>query len=318
MHNRLRPFLAILLSLIIVISGSTLMARDIHEKAGTTAFPFLRINVGARAVGMGGAFTGLADDASALYYNPAGMTSLEENRFILGYHNYVVDIQSGFVGGIWKLNDNSSLGAYASYLNFGEFIEADQQGNQSGETFGGGDILLSVGYARRLSYKVEVGGTVKMIYETLDEYSASGIAVDLAAKYSGDRRRFSAGIMVQNLGTQLSSLGEETYDLPLTFRGGISYKPVGLALILASDVIMPLDSRMDIAAGLEYYELKPFYIRAGWNSFGTNFRTADSKDNWAGLSVGVGFDVNQFNIGYAFQAGAELGDMHRITFTGAL
>ena len=318
MHNRLRPFLAILLGLIVVMSGSTLLAGDIHEKAGTTAFPFLKINIGARAVGMGGAFTGLADDASALYYNPAGMTSLEGNRFILGYHNYVVDIQSGFVGGVWKLNDNSALGAYASYLNYGEFIATDQQGSETGETFGGGDLLVSVGYARRLSYKVEIGGTVKMIYETLEEYSASGMAVDLAAKYSGDRRRFSAGIMVQNLGTQLSTLGEEEYDLPLTVRGGISYKPIGLAMILASDVIVPLDNQIDIAVGIEYYELQPFYIRLGWNSFGTNYRTADSDDNWAGLSVGVGFDVSQYNIGYAFQAGAEFGDMHRITFTGNL
>jgi long-subunit fatty acid transport protein len=294
------------------------MAREIHEKAGTKAFPFLKINIGARAVGMGSAFTGLADDASALYYNPAGMTSLPGNRFITGYHNYVAGIQSGFVGGVWTLNDKSALGAYASYLNYGEFIEADQQGNQSGETFSGGDVLLSVAYARRLSYNIEIGATAKAIFETLEDYSSNGMAVDLAAKYSSDRRRLSVGVIVQNIGKQIEALDSLEYDLPLTVRGGISYKPVGLALILASDLIVPVDSRVEVALGVEYYEMKPFYLRLGWNSFGTNFRTADSDDNWAGLSVGVGFDVSQYNIGYAFQAGAELGDMHRITFTGSL
>jgi len=318
MNTRPKKNLILIAILMLTLVGGTLPARDIHDKAGTSAFPFLKINIGARAVGMGGAFTGLADDASTLYYNPAGMTSLEGNQYILGYHNYVVDIQSGFVGSVWQLNDNSAFGAYASYLNYGDFTATDIQGSATGETFSGGDLLLAVGYARRLSYNFEIGGTAKFIFESLDEYSATGAAVDLGLKYSGDRRRFAAGITVQNLGTQLSALDDEKNDLPLTVRGGISYRPIGLALILASDLIVPVDNNPDIALGVEYFELKPLYIRLGWNTFGTNYRSADSEDSWAGLSVGAGFDIKPFNVGYAFQSGAELGDTHRITFTRGL
>jgi len=76
----------------------TVSARGINSNVGTSAFPFLKINIGARASGMAGAFTGMADDESALYYNPSGIAFLEGKRFILEYHNYFADLQSGFVG----------------------------------------------------------------------------------------------------------------------------------------------------------------------------------------------------------------------------
>ncbi|MFH1686858.1 MAG: PorV/PorQ family protein [bacterium] len=314
MSKRIVIFVALALMAFSPIAG----ARDIHSKAGTSAFPFLKINVGARAVAMGGAFTGLADDETALYYNPAGIAGMEHKRFVLGYHNYFVDIQSGFTGFIFPLDETNSLGAYVSYLNYGEFTATDSRGDATGETFGGGDLMVAFSYARLLSNRFRIGGSAKFIYEKLDEFSASGAAVDLGAKYVDDRERLGLGLMVQNLGAQLSSLGQEKFDLPLTFRGGLSYKPVGLPLTLVADGIAPVDNNFDIAIGAEYHELKPFYIRLGWSSFGSNYKAADSKDAWAGVSLGFGLDVQKFHIGYALQSAADLGNTHRITFTGTM
>lgn len=308
---------ALALILIVGLIWGSASAATIHSQAGTSSFPFLKINVGARAVGMGGAFTGLADDESALYYNPAGIVSFETDRFIAGYHNYFVDMQSGFLGYVHKQHQDLALAGWISYLNYGNFTRTDQAGTILGD-FGGGDLLLAVSAAVRRGPSISYGATVKFIFESVDEYSAVGIAADIGIRYSHLRDRLSLGLAVKNLGTQLSSLGDEKDRLPLTVRGGIGLRPRGLPLTLAGDVILPVDNNVVLAVGGEYWELRPFYFRLGWNSFGSNYRTSDSEDSWAGLGLGVGFDLRNMQISYAFAPGAELGDSHRITLTGSL
>ncbi len=311
-----RYILSVTLATILVFAGIIPgAAKDINSGAGTSAFPFLKINISARAVAMGGAFTGLADDESSLYYNPAGIASFEEKRFILGYHNYVADMQSGFVGYIHSFDASKSAGFYAAYLNYGDFTETDEFGNTIGE-FSGGDFLLGASFAMRKNTYFSFGATAKFIYEKIQEFSATGLAVDIGGKYTADRNRYSLGLMVQNLGMQLSALGDEKEKLPISFRAGGAYNPRGIPLTLSADLILPVDNDLIFAFGGEYLALKPFYARLGWNSFGSNFRAGDSDDKWAGFSAGVGFDVKRLQISYAFSPSADLGESHRITLTG--
>ncbi len=305
---------AVVLALCLVASPR---AASINKNAGTSSFSFLKINPGARAVAMGGAFTGLADDELSFYYNPAGLSGFENRRVIGDYISYFADMQSGMVGYAAPIGVDHVVGFHISYLNYGNFTETDLSGNTLGE-FGGSDILFGVTGAMRYRYNWQFGATLKFMYEKIQDYSATGLATDLGARYSRNRDRMSFGLMVQNLGFQLSSLGTDTDKLPLTFRGGGAVRPTGLNITLAADVIVPVDNSPVIAIGGEYFELKPLYIRLGWNSFGSNYRTADSQDSWAGLGVGVGFDIKEFQISYAFAPGAELGDTHRITFTGGI
>jgi hypothetical protein len=86
---------------------------------------------------------------------------------------------------------------------------------------------------------------------------------------------------------------------------------------------MPIDNDLDFAVGGEYYELEPFYVRLGWNSFGSNYQAESSGDNWAGMSVGIGFDIKSLggilknaHLSYAYSPAADLGESHRITLTG--
>ena len=298
-----------------VLSTAGLARADVHSSAGTSGFAFLKINTGARPVGMGGAFTGVADDESSIYYNPAGLISFEASRYVLEYHNYFVDMQSGLVGFIRPLSEDRAMAFHVSYMNYGDFDETDKLGNQTG-TFSGGDLVLAGSYAMRRGYRLSLGVTAKFIYEKIQEYSATGVAVDLGLRYTSDRGRYVGGLMIQNLGTQLSSLGEEKDPLPTTLRAGGSAQPKGLPMILAADVIVPFDNDIDFAFGAEYVELKPMLLRVGWNSFGSNYKAEDSEDGLAGLAFGVGFEHKGMQLAYAFTPGADLGDSHRITLTG--
>ncbi|MBN1211436.1 MAG: PorV/PorQ family protein [candidate division Zixibacteria bacterium] len=310
-------YLLTALALILCILVTSAAAKDINTRVGTSSFSFLKINVGARAVGMGGAFTGLADDESALYYNPSGIASLEGRRFIAGYHNYFVDLQSGFVGYIQQLSERQFIAGYINYLNYGDFIKTDELGNvDPNGTFGGGDLLMAATFAVKYNDQFMFGVSGKFIYEKLESYSATGAALDLGGKYTSDRGRYQAGVAIQNLGFQFSALGEEKNDLPLTVRGGLAVKPKEIPVMFTGDLIIPIDNNPIYAIGGEYLDFKPFYIRMGWNSFGSNYRTADSDDKWAGMSFGVGFDHKELHLSYAFSPGAELGESHRITLTG--
>lgn len=303
--------------LIIFFIPISLSASLINSKAGSSAFSFLKINISARAVAMGSAFTGLADDESSLYYNPAGITVYDEQRIIVEYHNYFTDIQTGFIGFIKNSGKKGNLGFYLSYLNYGDFTKTDQSGNILGD-FSGSDILFGVSYAYRYNYKYSIGMSGKLIYEKIEEFSASGIAIDIAAKYCSDRRRFNIGIMLQNIGFQFSSLGVDKHRLPMMIRSGVSYKPIGLPLSLSSDLVFPIDNDIYLALGGEYDNFKPFYIRLGWNSFGSNFQTLESSAGWEGISIGFGLDIDRMQISYAFTPAENLGDSHRITLTRGL
>lgn len=327
MQAQIRRLIAVTAICIVLLPAGSVLARDANAGAGTSSFPFLKINVGARAVAMGGAFTGLANDAQSLYYNPAGLTTMPGDNFVAGYHNYFEDLQSGMVGYV-RQGSIGSLGAQISYLNYGDFVKTDQAGTVLGD-FSGGDLLFGLSFARSYNQTISYGVTAKYLYEKLEEYSATGIAFDFGVRYETEeldsrgfdrKNKFTAGVMLQNLGTQLTALGSDSakYSLPLMLRAGGSAELEGLPLLFSGDLILPNDNDLHVAVGAEYYELKPLYIRAGWNSFGSNYKADDSEDSWAGLSFGAGFDLRGYHVAYAVQLAGDLGEGHRITLTGGI
>jgi hypothetical protein len=293
-------------------------AGEDNSKAGTRVFNFLKIQVGARPMAMGGAFTGVADDEASLYYNPAGIAGLEGRRFMAGYHNYVFDMQSGFLGYVHPLGEDRKIAVYINYLNYGEFIRTDDNGVEDGTTFSGSDILFAAGYAMAVNQNIFAGGTAKLIFEKIDTYSASGVAVDLGARYVINDGNGSFGLMMQNLGTQLSTFVEdgEKDPLPLNFRLGASRRLKGLPLLIALDVVIPTDNDIYFAIGSELLNLRPLYLRLGWSSFGSNYKTGTGKDDLAGFSAGFGVEYRRMQISYTLTPEAELGTSHRITLTG--
>jgi len=266
---------------------------------------------------MGGAFTGLADDESALYYNPAGIAGLEGKRYIAGYQNNVFDMQSGFAGYIHPLGENKKLAIYLDYLSYGEFIRADADGNEEG-TFGGSDLLLGFAYAMNLKDELQIGAALKIIYEKIDVYSSHGFAVDFGVRKSFNYGAGSFGLMIQNAGVQLSGFttDSEKDPLPLRFRAGGAMIPRGLPLRLAGDVVLPADNDAYFALGMEFLAVEPLFLRLGWTSFGSNYKTGMSGDDISGFTFGFGVKYSKMQLSYAISPQAEMGTSHRVTITG--
>src|SRR6266852_2891154 len=98
----------------------------------STAYPILSVGVGARAVGMGESFTAVADDLSALHYNPAGLGQLKSTQLSLMHDSY---LDGGFydtLGFAYSLGDSGTLGLGLNYLNYGSIDQRDALGQLQG------------------------------------------------------------------------------------------------------------------------------------------------------------------------------------------
>ncbi len=306
-----------------------------NPKAGTTAYSFLKVGTGAKSQALGGAFVGLADDETALYYNPAGLTAKGEsyelyddlldkpedlaaqNRFTASYLNYLLDFQYGFIGYIRNLDDRSAAGISAAYQNYGSFDRLNSSGDLIG-TFGASDMALSLSYSRRVMPRLSLGASGKLIYQRIDEYSSDGLAADLGLMYllqeDGSTR---IGLALTNFGVQLSGLTESHKDpLPTKIALGMSHALRGLPLVFASEAGKPIDNDYYLAMGLEVITLKPFFLRVGWTTAGRDYKIGNDNDTIAGFAGGFGYSYKKYTMDYSYSSFADLGSVHRITLSG--
>jgi hypothetical protein len=294
--------ISLLLSLVVIIALAT-SAEAINSKAGTAAYTFLKIGTGAKSQAMGGAYVGLADDATALYYNPAGLTVLDQeslvydellnkplnaplqNRFTASYINSLLDFQFGYVGYVREIDSVSALGASVSYQNYGTFTRLDATGVEQG-TFGASDFAFGLTYSKRFAPRFSAGVTGKCIYEKIDNSSSNGLAADLGLMYQltpdGSTR---IGLALTNLGAQLKGLSQTHKDnLPTKIAGGISHQLKGLPFLFSGEIGKPFDNDIYASLGTELVSLKPFFIRLGWTTQGKDYKVGANNDALAGFS----------------------------------
>ena len=288
------------------------------SKVGTTAYSFLKIGVGARSQAMGSAFVGLADDESALYFNPAGILQLNGRSFIFSYNNYLTDIQSGFVGYVHHYSDKIRLGAWIDYMNYGSIVETDSTGKRLG-TFGAGDLALGLTYAQSFSPILNLGATGKFIFGKIQDYSSDAVALDLGLLLRFKDQRSRLGLVVRDLGIQLKGYTESHKEsLPTVFELGFSHHLRGFPLVFSFDSAKPIDNDYHFDFGGEYLGFEPLFLRVGWTSFGENFKTESDKDKLGGFSGGFGLLWKNYRFDYAYSSYAELGGTHRITVSGKI
>jgi hypothetical protein len=292
---------------------------SINKNAGTTGFPFLKLGVGARAIAMGGAFTAVASDPATLYYNPAGTINLGEKQMMAGYHNYVLDIQSGFLAVTLPLKDKYRMGFFIDYLNFGNFNETNTAGEVTGE-FSGGDFLLGANFAAPVYERLSAGINLKFMTERAAGYSAEAMSTDIGFFYRFGDDLTAVGLSINNLGFVLSGFSsgdvtEHKDDLPLSIRAGVAHSLRELPVIASLDAVWPNDNDLYVNVGLEVYKLQPLFLRLGYSTFGENYKTESNSSELGGFSFGFGVDVEEFHISYAFVPYLDLGTSHRVTIT---
>jgi hypothetical protein len=306
------------------------------QNPGTTAAPILQVPLGARAVGMGGAFTGLADDGSALYYNPAGLSALDSREFsvmvLKGWEDERVEhIQAltpvpwGFVG------DYASLGASGLFAQHGDIevnrTNADGSFMRADTIDAGGDVVASLGYSERVMnfevrswdremYRVDnfLGISGKYIRSTLAQtYSASTVAGDIGYLIRIPDAGIGVGFSLLNLGPGMRFVSERD-PLPVSARAGFSYSP------RLPDSSQPGSQALIFCADSEYLPQERVW-RANmggeytmWRTFSTRLGYQFNRD-LMGLTFGFGVQWRGIHIDYAWALSEAVSDIHRFGLT---
>lgn len=278
--------------------------------AGESA-EFLKLGVGARAQGLGGAYTSLADDLSALHYNPAGLSLLNKRELGVTHAELPSDTRYDFLG-YAQPTRYGTLSAGALYVNRGKIQGRDGQGREIGG-FGASDMALSLGYAKSLTSALGLGGTFKYVSSAIAEASASSFALDLGSQYreSLGPGKASVGLALQNLGPG-RSLVSGSEPLPLTLAAGTGYRlPVGLTLALDYKH-RPYARSSELGVGTEYALIPSLAVRAGYSGLGAK-SSGSALKSLDGFAAGFGVKARGYSLDYSMTPFGELGQVQRLS-----
>jgi len=305
-----RPWVLVLAAVFILTPSYYLMA------ALNSGAAFLKIGAGARPAAMGGAYTAMADDVNAIYYNPGGLGNLTRRELGATHAQWLLDTKFDFVG-YAQPTKRGVFGMGVTRLSAGTF-EGRDANRQASSGFEAADTAYTVSYARSLaglaaSGRVALGGNVKLLKSQIGTYSAQTVAFDFGAHYEARSRPVRMGFSVLNLGKGMKFL-DQVDPLPLTLAAGAAYR-LGGALNLAVDVRREVyDKRTDIGIGTEYALLPSFSVRAGYASQFSQARgSGGGLSAMGGLGAGVGLNLRNWRADYTFSPFGELGNVQRLS-----
>jgi hypothetical protein len=265
--------------------------------------------LGARADALGRAYAAPADDAAALYWNPAGLAYLERTEVSFAYgapFGEVGDVSLGDAvvakpliysmgeeaGGAGSLG---TLAAAVAYRRAGGIVEANEEG-PTGRTFADTDVELYLGYAHALGNKGAFGLALKNVTRKVADYSDSGFGLDAGGTYK-PFARFTVGAVLRNViapNVRLKALKDAP---PLTLELGAGYDLFGV-VSPAAFVAITREAFYDYGAGVEITPVKYIALRGG-------YYTGDERPR-----AGLGLALGDFRFDYAMRIGGPLGDSH--------
>lgn len=329
-----------LVALFIVLIPIQLLAQNV-SKVGTTAAEFLQIGVGSRATGMGGAFVAVSDDASSLYWNPAGIASIEENEIIASHSEWITGLDFNYVGAVFNFKKVGTVGFALTMLSVPEMLvrtEVFQDGN--GETFDAADMAFGITYASNVGERFSVGGTLKFIQQRIWHTKANAIAIDLGTKFKTD---FLGGMVIgatiYNFGSDMKMQGRDlrtfvdpdpisegnndripvnfetdSWSLPLNFQFGIAFEPLKTPMhniLIAIDALHPSSNYESINVGGEYGFQKRVFLRGGYEALFL-------KEVESGFNAGLGVHQKLSSgllakLSYGYKTLGRLGNIHSLT-----
>jgi len=273
------------------------------EDAGTSVLPLLRTSVGPRPSAMGECFVGLADDATGVYWNPAGLGQSRNTEFFLSHNEWFMGFRDEYA--------SMAIAAGGGRLGIGlvysgtSGIEAWDADNMPLGNYGTHTGFANVAYGHSVGENCFLGGSAKFLYDKLGWVSGYGGCADFGF-LARPWKFLGAGISFQNLGWGMY-YSNGTYRLPMTCRAGLSVQQWGFRLLTEAEV--PLWGRPCFHFGGEYVPFSALAIRAGYR---TGPQDIASLGSMSGMSLGMGLNIGGFSLDYAFAPYGKLGQVHRL------
>jgi hypothetical protein len=299
-------------ALFVAVLPAQSFATEPFAKVGTYSLQFLKIGVSARGSAMGGAFTAISNDATATYWNPAGMVDITRTDISLSYTWWPADINLNYAAGAFTLPFvPGTWGVRARALTMDpQVVRTVFLPQGTGEEFDAGDMSFGLSYAKFFTDKFSSGATVHFIHSGLAEKSVNTFGFDFGLIYRVGLWGLRLGMLIQSLG------GEVDYDdrsskMPTMFKVAMAATPYSQGVNSLQGVFEfthPSDNQERINLGAEYGFNQFFFLRGGYNF------NADSE----GLAAGMGLRIDtsqtsDLTFDYSWNDYDFLGDVHRIS-----
>ncbi|WP_435416576.1 type IX secretion system protein PorQ [Polaribacter aestuariivivens] len=297
---------------------------------GENVYEFLNLTTSSRQVALGGEVLTLLDDVNQPIWNPSTINSNLDNHLSVNYSSYLAGINIGSVSYAREISRRfGTIQSNISYLNYGSFIEADEQGNETG-TFNASDIAVSLGYSYNIPYtNFFLGANIKFINSNISNFSSFGIASDFGILYYSPYKPFSVTLVVRNFGTQIKSFNGQNERLPFSVALGGSYQleyvplkwygtitnlqewnisienPSNQTTDLEGNVTNENIGFFDNALrhfviGAELFPESLINLRVGYNFRRAAELKLQNARTFSGISVGFGIKMNRFKFNYAY------------------
>lgn len=312
-------------------------------KVGTTAAQFLKIGAGARALGMGGTAVALDGDVYSAYWNPgslARVTSAGEATFT--HADWLADVSYDFAAAALNIEGFGTFGVSVTSLGVPEdLVRTEDHPEGDGRQWGANSFAFGVSFGRALTDRFAIGTTFKYIHESIWNESSQGVAFDVGTIYTTQFNDMKIGASISNFGTKLklegsdlsfnntpggefgqgpqnipSTYQSDSYDIPLTFRIGVSMDAVKTEKIRATvavDATHPNDNAEYVNSGVEVAFDEMFVGRIGYKSLFL-------PDSEQGLTWGAGLRYEMspsttVKLDYAFAKYGRLSNVQYITLS---
>jgi Type IX secretion system protein PorV len=293
------------------------------QRAGISTAQFLKIGVGGRASALGDAFVAIANDASALYWNPAGLSQFQDNEIFFSHNKWVVDINHDFLGAVYHLDPTNTFGIAVTSLSMKDMpVTTEYAPFGTGEYFGYGDLAIAVSYSRKMTDQFSFGGTVRYIEETLDKLKMRGVMIDLGTYYWTGLGTTRFAVTVSNFGNQLAPDGRvvlvgkrevsqwQSFSPPTIFRIGFAFEPFEddfNKITTAIQLNHPNDNSENVSTGIEYSWKNMFFVRGGYKF------NVDEQNYTFGAGLKAPISIAEFTLDYAYSNFSRLGSAHRFS-----
>jgi hypothetical protein len=272
-----------------------------------TGFRFLELGVGGRPSAMGEAYTSIAMDATAVYWNPAGLARMQGIEVSLAHAEWFEGVRHEYVGAGMRMGRHAIGGSFSGVFA-GSMDRRDGRGRQIG-TYGYYDMAAAFSYAYEAHHDIWVGGTLKYLREGIDQHSGNGFATDFGFQWATPWEGVMAGAALRHLGPGITVNAEET-KLPTVLQGGFSFRrrllSSGGTILVSVEARKSREDDTNLLYGADYIFPQGISVQAGYRS------GMDSAD----FSFGARLSRGMYTFSYAYVPYSDLvdvGDTHRLS-----
>lgn len=293
----------------------------VNAQDGEKVFRFLDLPNSVRSDALGGTnVSAIENDISLVFQNPAALGKEMDMNANVNFMSYIADVKVGSAIFGKSIRDANSFAVGVNYIDYGNFKETNENNEELG-SFGAKDIVINGIYSHMLTNRLRGGVTGKFISSSYADYSSTAIGFDVGLSYYNEDREFSAGLVLKNIGSQLSSYNDKRVSLPWDINIGISKQlrnaPIRFSItgvyltqwkFSRVDEANGIDSSGDnftktlfkhAIFGIDIIPSQNFWIGIGFNPKVHYDLKLQEGNKFGGLNAGAGIKIQKFSVGFS-------------------